>query len=209
MYKDLNLQKQLLKSIQSYIELEKISNIEKLTSKISDIWLSQSIKRLIKQLNFGLISEKIDDYLYNSKAEIFIYELDDIKKFPFEIIEIKNIDEIKNLIGIKKLVFFSSNYGNKEKIRHWDNKNRVAVICNKKLADTIKKNPKSNMYVIKTIKTGTLGYYTEFEFFSMIDYKLKTTQNEYYDTRYEDREIYDQWYLDAYENDESNFWNND
>ncbi|SFU42063.1 hypothetical protein SAMN05216480_10339 [Pustulibacterium marinum] len=198
-------QRQLLKSIQSYIELGKTSNLEVLTSKIFDLNLAYYVKYQIEQLNFGLVTRKIDDYLFKSSMDIFLYQRDDIKKFDFDSIENKNLNFIKTQIGINQLFFYKTSFGTKENLRHWDNINRFEVLCNKELVTRIKEYPKLNLCVFKSNEIGEQGNYTRFEILTPRDYIRKTT---HYKTE-GSREDYHDWYMDAYENDESNFWNND
>lgn len=198
-------QRQLLKSIQSYIELGKTSNLGVLTSKIFDLSLAYNVKYQIEQLNFGLVTRKIDDYLFSSSIEIFLYGSDDIKKFDFVSIENKNINFIKNQLNIEQLNFYKTTFGTKENLRHWDNINRFEVLCNKELVTRIKECPELILCVFKSNERGEQGDYTRFKILTPRDYINKTTPYKTEDSREDSRD----WYMDAYENDESNFWNND
>lgn len=89
---------------------------------------------------------------------------------------------------------------------HWDNLNRFSFQIDKSLLEEIKDNKELSLHLEKEIKKGKKGEYTLFSV-----YRQKVIDRTY-DARVQDRSNkgeYRESYLDAYENDESNFWNND
>ena len=94
----------------------------------------------------------------------------------------------------------------KEIFWHWDNFNRFAVQIHEILLEEIKENKELPLYLEKAIKEGKKGKYTHFSIYS------QKAIDRIYDDRVQDRSHLGEYrndYLDAYENDESNFWNND
>jgi hypothetical protein len=204
----------LLIAIKSIIELnyndaEFLNNHIQLTnkyiSKIKDVDLSKKIKNQLHLKNFGKTLLIIDDYLYDNysmekKFYSTIYNKLDIKQFTFDFFGGTNAD-IKILIDVKTLHLnriFSSEY-----FRHWDNLNRVTIIINESIIQNVKSNKDITLFAYKSIKNGRLGYYTRID----IVKKLRTPKtNSYSGTSYQNNQ---DWYMDAYENDESNLWNTD
>lgn len=125
------------------------------------------VKRIInefKMRNFGNISSIIDQYLYDSNQEPLIYNIEDIKQFDFDLIEGKNLEEIKNSLELSQLNLNRIIYSNGKEsniYRHWDNINRFAVIIEKRLVNELKTNPDTSLSVSKQLIISNLGYYTK------------------------------------------------
>jgi len=132
-----------------------------------------------------------------------------MKVFDFTNKNNLTISEIKEILETETFELNRLTNKNGEKIDiywHWDNLNRFAFQINKTLLEEIKENKELSLHLEKEIKNGKKGKYTLFSV-----YKQKVIDR-IYDDRVQDRSHlgeYQNDYLDAYENDESNFWNND
>ncbi len=198
----------ILIALKSVIELERLLNFNLLISELSDKYLRKKLTSELQRSNFGNIKTIIDKYLFDNFEYLLIYKLEDIKQFDFDIISC-NINELKNALGVSKLSFYA--FKNKEGKdtdygRYWNNPNRFAVFCKKDLIETIKKDPEYLLYVEKEIKDGELGKYTKFTIYSL---KEIERLNHFREEERSPLDEYENWYLDAYDNDETFLWNND
>ncbi|WP_179318842.1 hypothetical protein [Winogradskyella helgolandensis] len=198
--------KQLLISINSAIELERTYPLSHLIHKIPNNDLKSKLLKERLFFNYGNIINIINKYLYERVNAEEYYTDEDVKDFQFENIENTTIDIIKKEIGISKFHFKTDEFRNNANFRHWDNLNRVAVICNKELVQKIKLNPKLLLFLEVEKKYGKLGRYTRLTIYTQEE------AERYYDDRVTDRSQlgeYNNWHSDAYENDDSNLWNTD
>ncbi|MCB0743712.1 MAG: hypothetical protein KDC67_07410, partial [Ignavibacteriae bacterium] len=115
------------------------------------------------------------------------------------------ITEIKKILDTE--IFELNRLSEKKEIFwHWDNFNRFAVQIHETLLDEIKENKELSLHLEKEIKEAKQGKYTLFSIYN------QKTIDRIYDDRVQDRSKIGEHhndFLDAYENDESNFWNND
>jgi len=132
-----------------------------------------------------------------------------MKIFDFTHKENVTISEIKKILNTETFELNKLTNKSGEKLNdywHWDNLNRFAVRIHVPLVNEIKENKNLSLYLEKEIKKGKQGEYTHFTIYKQKDI------DQFYDNRVQDRSHYGEYkssYLDAYENDEINFWNND
>lgn len=132
-----------------------------------------------------------------------------MKIFDFKYKENLKIDEIKQILDTETFELNQLTQKNGEKSDlywHWNNINRFAVRIQKTLVEEIKENKELSLHLEKEMRNGKQGTYTHFSIFRQKDI------DRIYDDRVQDRSNKGEFrdsYLDAYKNDESNFWNND
>lgn len=132
-----------------------------------------------------------------------------MKIFDFTYKDNLSIVEIKQILKTEtfELNLLTKKNGEKtDDYWHWNNLERFAVRINKSLVEEIKENKELSLHLEKEIRNGKQGEYTHFSVFRQKDI------DRIYDDRVQDRSHLGEYrndYLDAYENDESNFWNND
>ena len=132
-----------------------------------------------------------------------------MKKFDFKYKENLSIVEIKQILDTETFELNPLTKKNGEKTDdywHWNNLDRFAVRVKKILIEEIKENKELSLHLEKEIRKGKQGEYTHFSIYRQKDI------DRLYDDRVQDRSHFGEYrndYLDAYENDESNFWNND
>ncbi|REG87690.1 HMG-box domain-containing protein [Winogradskyella sediminis] len=197
-------------ALKSMLELNMInSNLNILLAQISNKILARKIINELKRRNYGHIITLIDEHLYQTNQNPLCYHKNDIKQFDFETIENSNIKDLKCVLGISILNFNTAKDISGEDtdfLIHWDNLNRFAVYCRKHLVEIIKEHPEYPLYIEKEIKEAKLGTYTKFTI------SCQKVIERLYEDRVNDRSHlgeYKDWYMDAYDNDASNLWNND
>ena len=132
-----------------------------------------------------------------------------MKIFDFTYKDNLSIVEIKQILKTEtfELNLLTKKNGEKtDDYWHWNNLERFAVRINKSLVEEIKENKELSLHLEKEIRNGKQGEYTHFYVFRQKDI------DRIYDDRVQDRSHLGEYrndYLDAFENDESNFWNND
>lgn len=128
-----------------------------------------------------------------------------MKIFDFTYKNDLTITEIKKILDTE--IFELNRLSEKKEIFwHWDNFNRFAVQIHETLLDEIKENKELSLHLEKEIKEAKQGKYTLFSIYN------QKTIDRIYDDRVQDRSKIGEHrndFLDAYENDVSNFWNND
>lgn len=175
----------------TYSIFENYINIKYLANK-NEMSQTYKISELKNDLTLIDLSENIGLKVILKKT---FFEIDLIKKLNFDELTGLTIGELKAELNITTFHFNTAKDKQRKDtnfFRHWENKDRIAILIKKDLANKIKVDKDMLLTIEKTIRKGELGFYNNLQITEYDD-------TEY--TNYDLREVYDDYNFNNIHND--------
>lgn len=101
----------------------------------------------------------------DNKSNDIIYKKENIQLFNFDFLVKETFISFKQKIGVDTIEFYKYAGPNKNGTvyyKYWNNSNRVAIMIEKQVLESIKEFPQTEIDIEKRIMSANLGYYTKF-----------------------------------------------